>query len=282
MSTIIPLHGGEGLDLKTNGTGSAMQFEYLLVGYDSLSTSKTALKQFVPGALSLDTKIFSLDSFKVDHAEADIYHGTVKYIDEEAQKEDQQQENEAPQWSFDITGQTIHQTHGFAVRDAFPQGTAKDLFRGAINVERDTKGNLKIGGVDVEVPLLGITLDVKIRQPANPPEFARTLARAMHKTNSNSWYGFDAGEVLFRGARVSGKLRDKWQMQYQFAASENINVSIPGIGSIPKRGFDYLWVHSRPKIDTTDEGELIVPAAYHAFTHVMYGEFDFRQLGIGG
>jgi hypothetical protein len=279
---IVPLHGGEGLDLKSNGAGSTMQFDYMLVGYESLGTAEEALEQYVPGSLSLRTKILALDSCKVDHIEADVYHGSAKYIDEEAQKEEQQQEGDAPQWSFDITGQTVHQTHGFAVRDAFPAGTAKDLFRGAINVDRDTKGNLKIGGVDVEVPLLGFSLDVSIRQPSNPPEFARTLCRAMHKTNSATWYGFSPGEVLFRGARVSGKLRGKWQMQYQFAASENINVNIPGIGNIPKRGFDYLWVHSKPKIDNTDEGDLLVPAAYHVFTHIMYDEFDFRQLGIGG
>ncbi len=279
---IIPLHGGEALVLKTKGTGSTLRYDHLLVGYDSLGTAKDALKAYVPGALSMGIKLYSLDDLKVDHAEADIYHGTANYIDQEDEKEEQPQEGEAPQWSFDVTGQTIHQTHGFAVREAYPSGTAKDLFRGAINVERDTKGNLKIGGVDVEVPLLGFTLDATIRQPANPPAFARSLARAMHKTNSTTWYGFSPGEVLFRGARLSGRLRDKWQMQYQFAASENTDVNIPGIGSIPKRGFDYLWVHSKPKIDNTDEGDLVVPAAYHAFTHVMYGEFDFHQLGIGG
>ena len=218
------------------------------------------------------------------HIEAETYHVVVKYVNKEQEKDDTQ-DQELPEIDFDVTGETIHVTHGLAVRAAFPEANAdKDMFGGAINVERDTKGNYKVKGVDTEASLLGFTVTMKIPKPVNPFALARSLARQRNKTNKYVWYGFEPTEVLFRGARVGGKTKGKWSMKYMFAASENIAINVPDIaGLCTKRGFDYFWVHSVPKIkEMRDGSKMIVPFNLYAFSHMMHEEFDFSTLGIGG
>lgn len=279
MANIIPLHGGESLTAKETGNANAASYEYLLSGYDSDVLAMAAIDAYKGPTATVRGAVLVFDQIQLKHVECDIYRATVSYVDPEKQ-EQQDNSDESPQWTFSVTGETIHVTRGKAVRQAFPLGAQPDTFGGAINVEKDSKGKWKIKGIDVEEPLLGITIDFKIPQPLDPPALARQLARSAKKTNKTVWYGFQPTEVLFKGARVSGKRREKWSMQYEFAASENVVIDVGGaVGACTKRGFDYFWVYYTPKIGPDEQ---VVPDPTYAFSHMMYDEFEFRDLGLGG
>ncbi len=57
----------------------------------------------------------------------------------------------------------------------------------------------------------------------------------------------------------------------------------PRVEQVFKRGWDYMWIFYEPHLVKTPEGwDENQPRAKHAFTHRMFGEFDFRYFGLGG
>lgn len=281
MPYIIPQHGGEDVSAKLADNGDRAAYTFRLVGYASDFHAMAAIDAYKGPTVLVRGKVLVADSIDLAHVETNIYEATVNYIHPDKQKEEEP-EDDAPTLSLDVTGQTVRQTHGFSVRNAYPDGADPDTFGGAINVEKDSKGRLKINGVEVEVPLMQINVDGRIPTPGDPFELGRQLARRAQKTNSTVWYGFQPGELLFQGAQVTGKRREKWNMRYKMAHSENIVKDVPNIGLCQKRGFDYFWVYSVPVVKETPQGEMFVPQAVYAFSHQMYEEFEFRELGMGG
>ena len=80
-----------------------------------------------------------------------------------------------------------------------------------------------------------------------PRSWNSKVKQIIHKVgmvNSGSFEGFGEEEVLFGGARVT-RGREYVTANYQFLISQSENVDIPGIGSVNKKGWRYIWVYSR-------------------------------------
>ncbi|KAA0215760.1 MAG: hypothetical protein DYG94_06340 [Leptolyngbya sp. PLA3] len=112
--------------------------------------------------------------------------------------------------------------------------------------------------------------------------YKATLFGLTGKVNSNSWKGFNAGEVLFLGASGSrrGTSADAdWEITFRFAASANaLGISVGPISGISKKGWEYLWVRYA---DAEDAGSnAIVKRPVAAYVERVYDEGNFSALGI--
>lgn len=140
--------------------------------------------------------------------------------------------------SFDTTGGTRHITQSLATVGAYGNGALVTDFMGAINV--DSSG---VKGCDIPGPG---TFKFSISKKWPVAFFDQTqivaLAAMTFRTNTDLFYGFAPGTLLFLGASGSQQGVKSWDVTYQFAFSENVtNLTVGGITGINKKGWEYLW-----------------------------------------
>jgi len=108
-------------------------------------------------------------------------------------------------------------------------------------------GNQTIQGVDCIFPQATLEIERKYSRSAWNSR-VKTIIGKVGMVNSGSFEGFGEEEVLFAGARVS-RSRTEVSASYQFLISLSENVDIPGVGSVNKKGWRYIWVYSRAADD---------------------------------
>lgn len=107
--------------------------------------------------------------------------------------------------------------------------------------------------------------------------FVQAVYQTVGKTNDAAWKGFAAGECLFVGARISKKRNGDWSRSFQFLVSENVAALPVGPLTVPKRGWEYVWVD---KIQI-DVGGNVQVGQRAVFVERVYDSADFGALGIG-
>jgi hypothetical protein len=208
--------------------------------------------------------------------EATVHFG---HPDRERSKEPEETGEEGD-FSFDTTGGSQHITcspHGGW--QAYPKpGEAAPDFQGAIGVS-GPPDNRQVEGVDVQVPSLKFTRTKYQSASLVTPAWVKQLSRVTGRKNAAPFWGFDAGEVLFRGATGSRRGRGDWAVNYHFDASQNIaGLQIGDIQGIAKLGWDYLWVYFEPVEDANAMALVQRPKA--AYVHKVVQDGDFGQLGL--
>ena len=111
-----------------------------------------------------------------------------------------------------------------------------------IGVVRNGAG-FDVQGVDCIFPQATLEIERRYSRGSWNSKVKQIIAK-VGMVNSGSFEGFSEEEVLFAGARVT-KGREYVTANYQFLISQSENVDIPGIGSVPKKGWRYIWVYSR-------------------------------------
>lgn len=178
-------------------------------------------------------------------------------------------------WSFDTQGGTIRVTNSRAtVR--FP-GTAPD-HKGAIEVDSDGE----VGGIDIAVPALKLTArkrwlkDSTLYNETTFMTYIRTLSLYTGQMNSVTYGAFAANELLFLGASGEFQAGKDNEVEYHFAASDNVSsLSIGAITGIAKKGHDYLWISYKHSTDGAGK-KCRVPA--YAYVERVYDQFDFAEI----
>jgi hypothetical protein len=100
-----------------------------------------------------------------------------------------------------------------------------------------------VGGVDIVIPTM--KWNVSITQPYGvvTPAYARFVRSLVGKVNSAPIFGFQAGEVLLLGGRMSDGSECEAVVNFSFAIEENLqNLLVGGISVAQKDGHDYAWV----------------------------------------
>ena len=131
-------------------------------------------------------------------------------------------------------------------------------------------GNQTIQGVDCIFPQATLEIERKYSRLAWNNKVKQIIGK-VGMVNSGSFEGFGEEEVLFAGARVS-RGRTEVSASYQFLISLTENVDIPGIGSVSKRGWRYIWVYSR----AADDG--IGTQAVAAYVSRVYKRASFSGI----
>jgi hypothetical protein len=177
--------------------------------------------------------------------------------------------------SFDTTGGTQHITQAYAETKF---GTNAPDQRKAIGV--DSNG---VNGVDVVVPQLQWQEQYDVPNAYVTAAYVRGLAGVTGTTNSSSFRGFEAGEVLFVGCSGSQEWDDQkgkgpWSLSFRFVASKNVTgETIGDISGVSKKGHEYLWVRYEDAV----ESNALLKKPKAVYVNKVYRESDFSALGIG-
>ena len=189
---------------------------------------------------------------------------------------------EASETSFDTTGATEHITQSLETIGKYAPGSdVAPEFEGAIGV--DENGNVR--GVDIVAPSFRFQL-VRYRDDADMgTSYRSTLYDLTGKVNSSAYtvdgMTFNAGELLFLGARAVQRGWGDWQVTYDFLAKPNRqNITIGGITVPEKQGHDYLWVLYKRQVDANASKHKTVSRPVAAYVERVYERRDFTALDL--
>ena len=181
-------------------------------------------------------------------------------------------------WDFDTTGATIHLKYAREEVNKYPSSTAPDQ-KGAIGVEGDV-----VTGTEIVVPAMKI--NVKYRHPEGELTIAeaRRISRHTGKTNTSTFLTYDAGEVLFLGARGSDGETAEAEVTYHFAMAENEdNLTIGDITGIEKKAWDVGWVQWEDKVASANGDDHPTRVPKFVYIDRVYNKVDLASvLGFGG
>jgi hypothetical protein len=177
--------------------------------------------------------------------------------------------------SFDTTGGTQHITQAQAERKYGSGAPSQDS---AIAV--DSNG---VNGVDIVVPQLQWQESYDVPNAYVTSAWIRTVSGITGTTNSATFRGFEAGEVLFVGCTGSQEWDDQkgrgpWSLSFRFVASKNVTgQTIGSVTGVEKKGHEYLWVRYEDSVDSN----LLLKKPKYVYVNRVYRESDFSGLGIG-
>lgn len=184
-------------------------------------------------------------------------------------------------WSWDTSGGTVRITTSRSTTNRYPiPGRVAPNFQGSIEVK-----NNEPQGTDIVIPALKLTCTYKhpasssIVNATTIDAYIKTLASLSGTVNNGSWLTYAAGELLFLGCSGEYVPNKPTEIQYNFAASENVTgLSIGSIVGIAKKGHEYLWVLFEGDEDATAKKRIQTPLA--AYVEKVYQETNFNSLGI--
>jgi hypothetical protein len=206
------------------------------------------------------------------------YAMRLVYVDPTRQEERRQLDTGEYKISFDTTGGTAKFVQSYATKTFKMSGDQRDYdCGGAINI---VDGNVQ--GIDVVVPSQKLTISCRQPLAVITDAYCRVLVDMTGTINDDTYFGYEAGELLFLGASgMQAKLSDP-QIDYHFLASKNVVETI-GTGStaipnVAKGGHEYLWTWFYE--DIVDS--VLVSKSKPLFIKVeqVYPESDFDVLGI--
>lgn len=289
MATVILTQGGYDAGAKRIGKDNTATYGYQILNATGDIDAMTALEAAIPGAVAVRGVTLVFEEIKLKHVECETYEADVSYIHPDRQKNEDDANNDGPQLSVSTTGSTEHITHSLASLRAYPEA-AFGKHKQAIGVEHNAKGEKKIKGCNIIVPTLKVKLSTKIPRPADPLVFGQNMARRTGKTNRAAWGPFGKWELLFLGGTLTGKIRDKWALDYEFEGSETItaahNFRIGELGPIVKEGHAHMWVEwgvvAKAGVYVHGIGiskdNVIEPIGVHI--EQIYWDFDLADLGL--
>lgn len=172
-------------------------------------------------------------------------------------------------FSFDTTGGTARVRCAKEHIASFPDdGTWND---GAIGRKPD--GDVE--GVDIIIPAMKLSYTFKHPTGVVDEAYARSLHNITGMTNSATFRGFAAGELLFFGATGSDGTNAEASVTYQLLASPNVtDLTFGSISSVVKQGWHVASVEFEEDVDTgepvTKPKRVSVDRVYDAVSFADY------------
>jgi hypothetical protein len=148
---------------------------------------------------------------------------------------------------FDTTGATINIKAAKEHIASYPSGAPANPHKAAIGVTKDGQ----VEGADIVVPALRLTYS--FRHPAGiiNENHARALAGVTGMTNSATFRGFAAGELLYVGSAGEDGTETEASVDYNFVASKNVtDLRVGDILNIVKQGHHLLWIEFKNEVDS--------------------------------
>lgn len=179
-------------------------------------------------------------------------------------------------YSFSIGGGSYHRNYA-------ESQTAYDPPRGgltapsvglAINFDGD-----EVHGVSVPAqPSMEFTIEAKKTASDVDNAYLTTVSDLVYKTNSATFEGWAAGEVLFMGLTGSRTGDDEFTLNYKFGRNPNkTGQTVAGATAVAYNGWDYVWV----RWEKTDEGDNgIGSRAEGVYVAVVHESGSFAGLGL--
>jgi len=270
MSRIEPAFFDRSQAVDTDGAGTSATVPYFVFDAadeeEALAYAKENTSAYFSGmprqSIDIDERI-NENTFKV----------TVKYQSSSSSLDIDDNEPE-PTFSFDTGGATMHLSQSLETDGIYPDD-APD-YGGAIGYDGEN-----VNGVDVVQPVMNFSETHYFKPSRVTTSFKRTIARLTGTVNSDSFRGYDAGEVLFLGAsgtRRGTSSKSLWEISYRFSVSlTKEDFDVGDISISRKSGWDYLWVRYA---DKPEDGEVLKKPS-SAYVERVYERESFGSLGLG-
>ena len=258
---------------------SSYEAEYIikiLTGTNSEQRARNALEQAIPEFFENEWKRLYRDSLTVEEHTDKHWRGEANYVSRSVDGEEVVPDT----FSFDTTGGMQHITSSENTTSFALAGQIAPDFQGAIGVS-----DKSVAGVDIVTPVYNFSKTVRKDNSILNQEYLVSLAQLTGKVNDAPFLGFEAGEVLFRGAsgsveQINGVNVDgKSDITFLFSASPNrSSYSIGAITGISKKGWDYQWV--RYQYDTDDTAKKLIQKPLAVYIEEVCKKGAFGILGI--
>lgn len=196
---------------------------------------------------------------------------------------------EFAKWVLSTKGATAKVSHSLSTINSYAiDGRTAGVYNNSIGVT-----DRGIDGVDIVIGKLSLTLTTYVAEDLLDARYRNTLLGLTGTVNSDKFFGFKPGEVLFLGCDAERTDVDQETQEllvrlvYEFALEPNRTAAlgnpITGIGSLPdidKDGHDYLWIRSEDFEDKVAKLKVKIPAEAHV--ERVYRREKFRALGLNG
>ncbi len=256
---------------QINMADSSVDLEYTIGDEPNYDNALILLATTAPAAQLLDGWLLEKVEYSLTPTSHDMYDATVRYTKRSREKEELQEGESS--YQFETGGGTIHLTHALSTTKY--GGVNAPEVNNAIDFDGET-----IKGADIQSAVYNFSETHVLPAADVDAAYKLALFRATGKTNNGSFKGFAAGEALFLGASGSQRGDESWEINYRFSAQENkTGLSIGGINSIDKKGWEFLWVNWRVVADTTSGRTK--PEAIGVYVQKLYEDHDFANIGIG-
>ena len=213
--------------------------EYVSTGEFDDTVVQTYVRSATPLIASTVVGTLYRQPMRVSPMGANVYSVTVPYGEKNKVTGEYN-------FSFDTTGGTVTVKAAKEHVNSYPAdpGVANP-HKGSIGVTKD--GDVE--GAQIVIPALKLTYGFRHAEGVVDAAWARTLARATGKTNSDTFQGFEPHELLFIGATGSDGSAAEAEVGYQFVASENASgLTIGEIVNIAKKGHENLWIEFKDAV----------------------------------
>lgn len=248
--------------------GKYAEFHYTVTGAASEAAAEAEARAAVPAtyeSMPLHDLVVDTEHFDSGNASKNIFRVTAKYYYYSTE--------DGTLVSFDTTGGTQRVTQSLSTIASYPTGAPN--LKGAINYDGQ-----RVNGVDIGIGAHDFTLQKYMSVSSVTDAYRRTLASMTYTVNSAKFKGFNAGEVLFKGAvanQVYVNGVKKFQINFIFSSSLNKeNFYVGDILVTQKLGWDYLWVIYS---DAVNSGRVVKVPSY-VYVERLYNFSDFTALGL--
>lgn len=262
---------------------------YHLEGSNNLSTIASTLTAAIAATyvdpINLITMYQSLIEIRELHEE--LWEATVEWVDKERYDSRAKLDVGSKRISFSTQGGTAHITTSLETVKAYypdiaaqgPDADGNCWNKKAIGLT--TEGDVQ--GVDIIVPAFKFEIQYRKANGTVTNAYAKTVRDLTGTVNDDTFYGFDAGEVLFLGADIEQEIQGDPTGTFHFLQMNNITgLTIGDIASIAKKGHEYLWVMFEHDVITDDDSKKWrIPKPKRVFVERVYDEGDLSALGIG-
>lgn len=144
-------------------------------------------------------------------------------------------------------------------------------------------------GVDVQIPKMEFTINIKLQMSILPASYLITLFAMAQTVNDDqwefAWQGqsliFPKGSLRYLGSRIKIDSDNNLDVTYSFIYSKGITesdaITIGGVGPIEKEGHDYLWVLR----EKATAGSYVVKSPVGVYIERVYDPSNFNNLLLG-
>lgn len=155
-------------------------------------------------------------------------------------------------------------------------------YEGLIDVQESGDGTLEPRGISVYIPTGTMTITHYFKRSQWTTRLRNKIAYRRCRYNSDSFRGFEAGELLFVGESVSYSADSGYvEVQFKFMISQNEDeIEVGKFRDIKKNGWQGLWVKYAKEVKTIDgkKYQVIVPEG--VAVEKIYKACDFTEMGL--
>ncbi len=269
----------------SNGKNSTHQRSYRVETQGATSAQAiTAILAASPTSVIADGVTLNQRVPSVQYVGNGYWVGTVSYRHEASKQAESQNQNidevGKVEVTLDLGTESKHITEGldstaYETTDGPPLSEIADF--SAIGVE-----GTQVQGCDILSPSGNLQI-TKVFDNATVfgANWVQDRADLRCHTNNATFYGFEAGSLLY--VRMSFTIRNNGDVPVTFQFQHRANLNEPtGVsdGNVDKKGHQYLWTHYEESEEVKGGRTVYSKRAIGQYVHTVYPEGDFSTLGL--